>query len=73
MQMTFDQANAHVESLKNKPKSPIKTGDTASEIVAAYVAVKPLLQYIVGIPFMPSSWGSLITGFMATCDKFVPA
>lgn len=79
---TFEEVDDHIE----KSKATLATLDAAkpakasaasaaaipSQVCAAYKIVRPILNLILGIPFMKSSWKNAIKVFMKFMDALCP-
>lgn len=68
--LTAAQIQTHVEGLG--PPPPITPGaPTAGQVCTYYKAIRPLLEIVISLPFLPAikPW---LTGFVTLMDQFCP-
>ena len=64
---TFEEVAKHVSGLKAVAVPKDKAAAQAS-LCAIYAGVRPILSFIVNIPFLPQTWRNLLGGLITTVD-----
>jgi hypothetical protein len=79
--LTFEEVNKHIEAanltaLEKASANTAVAGATAAsisgQVCAAYKVIKPILQLIVGTPFIPAKWKTALTIFMNFMNVLCP-
>ncbi len=83
--ITFDQINDHVNNADLTPFSDggekhlrsvdlhAAPGDALKKVCSIYHIIRPILQGVMGIPFIPKKWKDVMQTFMDIMDKVCPA
>ena len=61
----FEQGGATHDAVSNSAANP---AIAISGICEAYQSVKPFLELVVGVPFLPKKWKEVIEKFMQVAD-----
>jgi hypothetical protein len=84
-EMTFEEIDAHVRKADLKAFEPGGRHHVTSEMAAAapgnvlgnvcqiYHVIRPILQGILHIPFIPAAWKAAIKTFISLMDRLCPA
>lgn len=84
-EITFEQINDHINKAdlsifktggeKHFRSADVKTasGDVLQKVCSIYQVVRPVLQGILLIPFLPVKWKEAIKTFISLMDTLCPA
>jgi hypothetical protein len=83
-ELTFEAINARVERADLKAFQPGGThhvtaamalaspADVLKKLCAIYSIVKPILQGLIAMPFIPSKWKDVVKAFIGILDELCP-
>lgn len=80
---TLEEVHAHFESADMRelsesiqPQAGAAAADPGSvlqTVCKAYRVIRPFLQLVLSVPFLPPSWKKAIQGFVTIMDSLCPA
>ena len=71
---TFEEIDAHLDKHQAQLSSAtsLKAAPTSSQLCEIYKGVKPILEVVSKLPFIPQKWRDAITTFISVLNALCP-